>query len=77
MSRMIGFVYRYASYFTTFLTLMSVVSFFVGHMALGSAVTEQHCRLGFRNLPMARVSGVGEDSRFCRQPLRRAGLFIR
>jgi hypothetical protein len=77
MSRVIGFVYRYASYFTTLLSLMSVVVFLAGHMTFSCAATEKRCRVAFGQLAMAPILSVAEGSKFCGRPLGRASLFVR
>ena len=54
MSRVIGFVYAYSFYVTSFLSLLSLVMLFGGIAALKCAAAERHCTVPFGKLAAAR-----------------------
>lgn len=68
MSRVIGYVYLYASYATSFLSLLSIVLLVGGHFALKCAAAEQHCRISVERLAGWQGTAIpaGESGGRCR-----------
>ena len=78
MSRVIGFVYAYSFYVTSFLSLLSMVVLFGGIAALKCAAAERHCTVPFGKLAAARqpVLMAGMRGGPCGTRVTRASLIV-
>jgi hypothetical protein len=77
VSRVIGFVYSYTFYVTSFLSLLSIIAFLGGVATLKCAAAGSRCTVPFGKVAAGRPDPLSPAAERCGASIGRVGLVIR